>query len=264
MGSPAFRSRQFREAWLGIDPIPGSTHMKRFQSNLTSMIMLLVAAVILLGVSTIIAYQNQIELQRLRVEITKRAAPAPASAAPKEPATEARLAALEKRLGLNDPDVDTLKASLSREQAEAKILAEKAAAMTRPARPPVQEDVPSPTALPTEPAPPESAPPAANENSPEARFAAAPAAAVLEKYDPFWYSGQINKGRTQGIQPKQQFALRRPGTSTIIGMVNVTACEEDAAAVELVKGSLSDEKVKPQQGDELVDTKKLVAPVRTP
>lgn len=230
--------------------------MKRFQNALNTLIALQVAIVLLLGVMTILSYQNQAEVQKLALQ---NAAGTPDS---QEKVLAERIAVLEARLGLRDPEAEAIKAQFAQAQAESEALSRRmqnvqgnAGAPVAPAKigeipgsqlPPAGSEV-EPVAAPVLPA---------NLTEEQRQVALLPVVATLVNYDAEWAFWRVDKGRFDGLKEQQDFAVRRKGTAELIARVRISTVSAEDAIVDVIPGSATDG-VKPEIGDELVDTTKL-------
>lgn len=236
--------------------------MKRVQNILTTLIVLQVAVVLLLGVMTIFSYQNREELNQLRQQWTAQAESEP-EAAPADAELERRLAVIESRLGLRDPEADALKQALATEKATAATLEERLIAVRETANaanlkgslPPADsEEAPAnltmrPLANPN---------PILDQPEPEeGSIGDLQPVATLTSYNTEWQFWKANVGRFDRIRKDQEFAVRKKGTDQLLARVKVASVKESECVVDLVPGTLTDPEVLPAAGDELVDTRRL-------
>ena len=235
--------------------------MKPYQSLLTTLVILQVVSVLLLGAMAFLNYQSQAEVAQLRNDLGdfqaawKQQADAP---------MKERLAALESRLGMRDPKADQTSAALQEQMAETSALQERfnelrnlPAPLPNGGRPPgMSADLPARTPAPSAPKlPPPS--PLAGLSPAEQAIAQLPVLAEVSSYDQTWEFYTINKGQLDGIKINQEFAIRKPDSYQLLANVKVTSLQPEDAIVEVVRSTSQPGSTKPGIGDVLIDFTKL-------
>ena len=237
--------------------------MKPYQSLLTTLVILQVVSVLLLGAMAFLNYQGQTEVSQLRNDLVsfQEAWKQQADMPMKE-----RLAALESRLGMRDPKADQTSAALQEQMAETSALQERfnelrnlPAPLPDGQRPPgMSGNIPAPSSPPTAaelPSPPPS--PLAGLSPAEQAMAKLPVIAKISHYEPEWEFYTINKGMLDGVSPNQEFAVRRPDSYELLANVKVTSSQPEDAIVQVVRGTTKPGTAKPGIGDVLIDISKL-------
>ena len=236
--------------------------MKPYQSLLTTLVVLQVVSVLLLGAMAFLNYQSQTEVSQLRndlgdfQETWKQQADAP---------MKERLAALESKLGMRDPKADETAAALQQQMAETDALQERVneirnlpAPLPNGARPPGnpaanRPATTSPSAAPKLPPP----SPLAGLSLAEQAIAQLPIAAEITAYEQTWEFYTINKGQLDGIKVDQEFAVRNPDSYQLLANVKVDSLQPEDAIVQVIRSTSQPGEAKPGVGDLLLDISKL-------
>ena len=238
--------------------------MKRTQNTLTTLVILQVASVLLLGVMAVLNYQSQAEVGRLRADVVafQQDWQEQMKADAELPLSE-RLAQVESRLGLRDTKADQTAAALQRQMQESSALAERFNAL-RKLPPPTGAEVSAPaTAAPTgrpgSPALPAPKPLAPKDNlSPaEQAIAALPIVAEITDYDQNWEFYTINKGQLDGVSKEVEYAVRRKDGYELLANVKVSSLNAADGIVEVVRSTTKPGAPKPATGDLIIDISKL-------
>ena len=234
--------------------------MKPYQSLLTTLVILQVVSVLLLGAMAFLNYQNQSEVSQLRndlgsfQEAWKQQADAP---------MKERLAALESRLGMRDPKADQTSAALQEQMAETTALQERfnklrnlPAPLPDGSRPPGTSAGPGPTSpASASKLPPPS--PLAGLSPAQQAIAKLPIVATISHYEPEWEFYTIDKGLLDGVSLNREFAVRRPDSYDLLANVKVTSSQPEDAIVQIVRSTSQPGGDKPAVGDVLIDISKL-------
>ena len=230
--------------------------MKRFQSILTSLIVLQVTMVLLLGVMTVLTYQNHADVSKMLTDSQKTAGNGENAKGP----SAAWMAEVESRTGMRDPEAAKISQALNQQMAQANALDQQFNKLrigtTAAAPPPVlSETAPHPpilsetTSLPT---------PTNESLTPAQRaIASLPAIANIVNYNEEWQFWTVDRGRFGGLKEGAEYAIRRQDNTALVGNVKITTLYPQESTVELVLATLKDPNVRPSVGDTLVDASKL-------
>ena len=226
--------------------------MKRYQSILTTLVILQVAMVLLLGVMTILSYQSQAEVHQLRNDLAKmKEAWSDKAKAP----MDERLSEIEARLGMRDSEADEASAALQHQMAQANALQQRFNDLrggTSGAPPSI---LPPPTAAVSQQPPPS---PVIDGLTPtEQAISQLPIVAEISTFDPEWQFYTINKGQLDGLRKDQEFAVRNKDGYELLANVKISRLHPQDAIAEIVKGTAKAGAPTPNAGDVLIDTSKL-------
>ncbi len=222
--------------------------MKQIQKSLTALIIIQLIIVMLLGATALLNRQNHEEVKRLREALVAEKA-----ASDEEKPLADRVAEVELRLGMRDPNAEKVSSALRDQMAQAAQLDQRFRDLQNGqarARSPIESEEttksPAPSPLPDT---------TGMDLSPqEQAIAALPVAGTITEYNEEWEFWIIDRGRFGGMAEGQQYAVRPKDAFNVLASVKVASVRPQDATIELVRGTLQDPNRKPQPGDVLVST----------
>lgn len=226
--------------------------MKRFRNTLTTLVILQVAMVILLGVLAVLMYQSQSAVHQLRSDLAKIEEE---WGEDDEDSVAKRLAALELRAGMRDPGADQAAAALQQQMAEANALRQRFDELRQGGTAPGI----TPSTLPPSPVP------AQDQSSDmlegltptEQAVAKLPVIAEILTHDSDWDFYTIDKGQLDDIKEEQEFGVRNKDAYEILANVKISRLYPEEAVVIVVNGTQKEGVPAPAPGDVLIDTSQM-------
>lgn len=222
------------------------------QKNIfTTLIILQIGMVLLLGVMVILNYQAQAEIQGLRRDLAEVQGTGGAG----EPTVADRLAALELRAGMRNPRAAQATAALQRQMAEASDLQKRIDEMG--AGSPGASSLPKPPPILSEAGRPAPAVATPQLSPAEQAVSQLPVVAEILTYDADWRFYTISKGQLDGVRASGEYGVRKKDSFEIIARLRIDRLHPQDAVAELVKGSQNEGGPEAGPGDLLVDISSL-------